>query len=282
MGLGGYLTWTAVARELKQRLPEDIKIIPIEAHGSFIKLIKSEIFWNNPNFIQNFSENNHLNFPIVLNNPDANYCKQDLPDRVKHRFDKHIIEQICEVYGIQNPKLKCEIFLSNSEEEVGRNLRNDIGPYIAIEPQSNDGYGVNKVFPFDKWKKISKDLSNSGLKLVQIGKKTQEKFLEYANTDFLGKTSFREAASIIKYSDLFVSSEGGLMHAANAVEKKSVIVYSGFIHPKMTGYPENINLWAGESHGPCGMKSKCEDCQKDMENYDYRNIISAVHHLMEK
>ena len=40
MGLGGYLTWTPVAREISKRL-NGIKILPYEAHGNIMKVIYS-------------------------------------------------------------------------------------------------------------------------------------------------------------------------------------------------------------------------------------------------
>ena len=69
-------------------------------------------FWidNNNDFCLDFKDaaknGIHL-FPMVLNNPSANYCKKDTQNKAFHRQDSHIIEQYCEVYGIKNPTLKC-------------------------------------------------------------------------------------------------------------------------------------------------------------------------------
>ena len=93
---------------------------------SFIKLIKSEIFENNPNIFQELEEDIFV-FPIVLNNPQTNYCKEDTPVYAKHRFDKHIIEQICEVYGIPDPELRCELYFTHEESEKVTNLLSDVG-----------------------------------------------------------------------------------------------------------------------------------------------------------
>ena len=73
MGLGGYLTWTALAREIKLR--HGFSSIPLELHGGVTKLIKSPIFYNNPNFIQDF--NDQYGVQVVLNNPNSNYCIED-------------------------------------------------------------------------------------------------------------------------------------------------------------------------------------------------------------
>jgi hypothetical protein len=39
MGLGGYLTWTAVAREIRKKYGKNIKLLPVEQHGSFYKFL---------------------------------------------------------------------------------------------------------------------------------------------------------------------------------------------------------------------------------------------------
>jgi len=275
MGLGGYLFWTAVAREITENLfgNNEIKFLPIEAHANgVIKIIKSEIFKNNPRFIQEFNDSEFA-FPLVLNNQELNYCKKDTPERAYHRFDKHVVSQICEHYGFQNSRLDCELYFS--EEETKRTnellLRHNLKDFIVIEPQSNEEYSVNKVYPFQKWQNITNDLISSGVTVLQVGRRTNTKVLEGA-INLTGQTTFREAAQIISRSKLFVSSEGGLMHAANSVGVFSIIVYTGYIHPKMTGYPENINIWLNHGSEPCGMKTKCQKCEVTVNSHDHREI----------
>ena len=53
--------------------------------------------------------------PFQLNHPDTNYCKKDLPDRVIQRGDVHIIEQICEFYGVKTEEFQCELFITDEE-----------------------------------------------------------------------------------------------------------------------------------------------------------------------
>ena len=278
MGLGGYLTWTAAAREICERIQPGATVLPCEMHGQLLRPIKSEIFYNNPRITQKLlDDNNQYCIPMILNNPSANYCKEDHPTHAVHRYDRHIIEQICEVYGIQNPKLKCELYLTDGEMQVASLVGEafSTGKYVVIEPQSNDEYSCNKVYPIEKWQKVADDLNNMGLNVVQVGRGTSNKKLKGVS-DLTGQTTFRAASAIIANAELFVSSEGGLMHAANAVSTKSVIVYSGFISPVMTGYTENTNIWVGKDHGPCGMKVKCEKCYSAMNSHDYTEIVSAV------
>lgn len=276
MGLGGYLTWTAVARELVQRSGIE-KVFPFEQHGQLIRPIKSDIFKNNPYISQDF--NNERAIPLQLNSPQSNYCKQDTPERAVHRYDKHIIEQICEIYGINDPKLKCELYFDDEEIHTAENLVGDLvdntNGFIVIEPQSNDEYTVNKRYPLSKWQYVADELIKDGHVLVQIGRKTKDQKLSGV-IDITGKTTFREAAAIISLSNMFVSSEGGLMHAANAVGTESVILYTGFIHPTMTCYSENTNIWIGRGHGPCGLKVHCQNCYNESLEHDPSEIVEAV------
>jgi len=278
MGLGGYLFWTAVAREISEKSfggNSQIKFLPIEAcNNGIIKLIKSEIFANNPRFFQEFTDSEFA-FPLVLNNQELNYCKRDTPERAYHRYDKHVVAQICEYYGIQNPRTNCEIYFSEQEINKTDKLLAGLKDFVVIEPQSNDEYSKNKVYPFEKWQNITNKLLAEGISVVQVGRTTGDKNLSGA-INLTGQTSFKEAAQVISRSKMFISSEGGLMHAANGCGVKSIIIYTGYIHPRMTGYSENINIWINHGPEPCGMKMKCIDCQTAVANHDENEIVELI------
>ena len=93
--------------------------------------------------------------------------------------------------------------------------------------------------------------------------------------DFTGKTSFREAAALIGKSVMFLSNEGGLVHAATAVGTQSAIVICGHHSSEMVAYPQNITLNAS-THGVCGMKTFCEKCHEDFENHDHMELVKLI------
>lgn len=271
MGLGGYLTWTAVAREIvkKNKNPE-IKIYPHE--GNVNVLLKSPIFFNNPNIFQGETENAVV-FPIQLNKPETNYCKLDTPTYAKHRYDKHIIEQICEFYDIQNPELKCDLYFTKEEDDKVNKLKQSLNKnFVAIEPHSKLSYTPNRSYPFDKWQEVVNKI-NKNVQVVQVGTKNN-KVLDGV-VDFTGETTFREAARLIAAAKLFLSSEGGLVHASTAVDAKSIVVLTGYQSLRMIEYPTNtyVNI---AKHGPCGMKIECNNCLKDAERHDYGEIVRQV------
>jgi ADP-heptose:LPS heptosyltransferase len=275
MGLGGYLTWTPVAKEIFNRLGE-VKILPYESHGHIMRIIDTSVFHNNPHIAQRHDILTDV-FPMCLNNPNTNYCKKDTPTRATQRHDKHISQQICEFYGIDLEDFSCEIFLTDDEIEFGDNFASNLSSFITIDPHTKDEYTVNKRYPFEKWQKVVDEI-NKEITVVQIGEKT-DKVLDGC-INMSGDTTFRQAGSIIKRSKAYVGSEGGLMHLARAVKTESVIVITGFLHPAMTCYPENHNIWIGKNHGPCGMKVLCNKCKSELDMHDHVEIIEALKRII--
>ena len=174
MGFGGYLTWTAVAREIRQKKDySGYKAFPFErmSDGSK-KRVFHEIFKNNPDFIQEGEE--CKTFPLQLNNPETNYCKKDTPTYTIHRTDKHVIAQICEYYGIEDPKLKCELYLTEEEnKKAAKLLEGAKQEFVVIEPYSKANYTPNRQYSFEKWQKIVDEISKY-IQVVQIGFKDNE------------------------------------------------------------------------------------------------------------
>jgi ADP-heptose:LPS heptosyltransferase len=214
-------------------------------------------------------------FYLQLNNPLANYCKQDTPQKAHHRYDKHIIEQMCECYDIEGPELRCELYFSDEQHKKVHELTKEIDKdFIVIEPYSKTNYTPNRAYPFEKWQNIVDEVKKH-IQVVQVGKKGNK--ILSGVVDFVGRTSFKEATLLIGQSKLFVSSEGGLVHAATAVNTKSVVIMTGYQNMKMVAYPQNININIA-NHGPCGLKILCKFCEEDAKKHDY-NIITG--HIME-
>ena len=74
---------------------------------------------------------------------------------------------------------------------------------------------------------------------------------------------------------MFLSSEGGLVHAATAFNTKSVVIITGYQSEEMVAYPQNININISK-HGPCGLKKECPECKKAAEEHDWREIVAFI------
>tara|TARA_B100000700_G_C14545103_1_gene623875 strand:- start:39 stop:617 length:579 start_codon:yes stop_codon:yes gene_type:complete len=185
----------------------------------------------------------------------------------------HCIQQICDYYGIRSPELKCGIYLTDEEKANVEKVTQDLqDKFVVIEPHSKKDYTPNKEYSFDKWQNVV-DAISPHVQVVQVGNK-KERILNNV-VDLVGKTSFREAAGVIGKSRLFMSTEGGLVHAATAMDTTSLVIMTGFGDPKLWSYPQNINVFIGK-HGPCGLKIPCQDCLKDVEEHDEKEIIDIV------
>ena len=272
MGLGGHLTWTAAIREISERGPENIKVLPCRGHGETVtSLVTSPVFENNPYIYR--GKNTSEAFLLFMNNSETSYCERDTPSKAYHKGDKHIIETICSFYNIPAPTLRCEMFFSKAEEDtVGDLVEGLDDTFITIEPYSKTNYTVNREYPLGKWQKVVDSLSRE-IQIVQIGLGTSP--LLNNVVDFRGKTSFREAALLLGKSELFLSAEGGLVHAATAVNTPSAVIITGYQTEKMVAYPQNININIA-THGPCGLKIRCDECRKDAENHDEQQIIEKI------
>jgi len=271
--LGGYLTWTALAREIHAR--HAVKTIPVELHGKITKLINSPVFYNNPHFIQEFGE---AGVQVQLNNSLTNYCEIDTSSRAVHKSDKHIIETICSAYGFENVELKCEMFLDKKEDtKVQALLKLLPEDFVTIEPHSNVDYTVNRAYPFKKWEKIVGDISTH-IPVVQIG--TADKELLSGAIDFRGKTTFRTAGGIIEKSKLLLSTEGGLTHLATAFRTPALVILTGYQPRKMVEYPQNTYIDIS-SHGPCGLKIACKQCIEDAKSHNFKEVSELTLRYLE-
>ena len=73
------------------------------------------------------------------------------------------------------------------------------------------GHLIN--LPLKKWQNIVNELIKYNINIVQVSLPNQ-KLLDNV-IDFRSKlSSFRECGSLLKYCSLFLSTEGGLMHAS--------------------------------------------------------------------
>tara|TARA_R100001129_G_scaffold99035_1_gene67412 strand:- start:1682 stop:2515 length:834 start_codon:yes stop_codon:yes gene_type:complete len=272
MGLGGYLAWTAVVRELAEKLPEGTKILTCEGDGKNVtKIVRSPVFENNPHVYKN-GDGDHA-FPLFLNNPQANYCKNDTPLKAYHRGDRHIIEQMCEFYGIMEPKLKCELYFTKPEKDkVDQLVQGLEHQFVTIEPYSKTNYTPNRSYPMEKWQNIVNSIKDK-IQVVQIGN-TAGPLLENV-VDYRGLTSFREAAILIGKSKLLLTTEGGLAHAATTVDTPALVIITGYQDQRMVAYPQNINVNIS-THGPCGLKVECEECTKDAKDHNEKEIVDKA------
>jgi ADP-heptose:LPS heptosyltransferase len=129
-------------------------------------------------------------------------------------------------------------------------------PFVTVQ-NGVDSYVMNwsrltgrrptKLLPMSTWKETVRLLQAGNLAVVQIGTKDDER-IGGVDTDLRGRTTLRQAATILKRAVCHVGVEGGLVHLARALDVKSVVAF-GPTSTAFLGYPQNVNLVASDCTG---------------------------------
>jgi ADP-heptose:LPS heptosyltransferase len=104
-----------------------------------------------------------------------------------------------------------------------------------------------KTLPIDKIIEIVSLLNSRGFHTVQLGA-AHEPLVEGVKTDFRGRLTIRQSASVLKLALCYIGPEGGLVHLAKAVNTPSV-VYFGSTPLSFFGYSGNVNLSSNSCNG---------------------------------
>jgi ADP-heptose:LPS heptosyltransferase len=106
------------------------------------------------------------------------------------------------------------------------------------------GQRATKLLPQRTWVEVVRLLCAKGLQVIQLGTPDDEA-IEGVTMDLRGKTSLGEAGALLRQALCHVGTEGGLVHLAYAVGKRSVVAF-GPTSVEFLGYPANINLVASD------------------------------------
>ena len=78
-------------------------------------------------------------------------------------------------------------------------------------------------------------------------------------------SNYREAAALLTQCDAYLGCEGGLHHAAAALDRRGVVIFGGWLSPKVTGYPIHDNVYRGDLEDACGSLRVCPHCREIMD-----------------
>ena len=154
---------------------------------------------------------------------------------------------------------------------------------IFIEPsrntthknaESNNGE-ENKRWKLEKWQEVV-NYFNHEILFVQS---------TYENCEILDgvhnfELNFREACTLMNLCDFYLGWEGGFSHAAAALNKKAVVLFGGYIHPKTTGYNFHQNIYIDIEGSQCGMRKYCEHCEKCRKLITVDQVIERIKKIL--
>lgn len=273
------------------------KIIPFDRNAGFVDLIKTGIWINNSNYDLIIDFHNSLRSKIIrsiIRNIPKRYIKKPRWKRfLLFRFRKNLFttdfsqlkllhQPIADWMNDKNYPSP-ELFISAAEKKEAETLLIEKGvnePYITIIPGAA---WPQKSWLTDNYCKLLANLKNtSNLDFVILGGKNDNICSEIAKCDstlknLQGKTSLREAMVIIKNSEYIIGADTGLVHIAEALGKRVVMILGPTSRETGAGINrddsisiENNDIWCR----PCSQTGK-RKCYRD-EQYCMTTISPEI------
>jgi ADP-heptose:LPS heptosyltransferase len=293
MGIGGDFFISAAVNEIKKKKNKKIFV----TSKNIINFIQSKlgIFIYIPFPTQDIFKYNKLissgfvkKGDIVINrsNEKISYASKELRDKYifKNQKKKHAVSIICNFFGVSNDTNKPKIFFSEDEilkyEKKFSDLKNN---FIIIEPNVKSGFlGSNRAWPFHKWQNLINKNAKK-VNFIQVGD-GKGKDLVNLYKNFNGKLTIRETIYLIKKAFGFLGTDSGLMHAARAVETKSLILYHQINSVELIGYHCNKNLllpdlnckYCGYKENFCPNNNKCMDFDEEFVEQSFCDFIKNL------
>jgi ADP-heptose:LPS heptosyltransferase len=257
--VGDQLCMSSVIRLIHNQYP--FKIIVI---SSF-----SELFENNPRLwrsyqvkvgflgsqiarVLRFLSGNHLENFLFTN---VNFTYEDFmrdPNNLLHIVEANTLHFNLD---LNFDKISNEIFFTKNEINIFSRKFNLREPYSIIQPNSKTSYTPNKDWGFEKYQTIVTKFKN--INWVQVGLKGDLILDDVKN--YVGMTSLRELAFLIKNADFVLADEGLLNHMASAFESKSFVIFSGFSQVELAKYDITVPIvnYPQVDCSPCWITENC-------------------------
>lgn len=146
------------------------------------------------------------------------------------------------------------------------------GPFVILEPYIKSNAPPAKRWAVERYHAVALKLARE-VPVFQIGPHDRATL---PGLQRITPVTFREAIAYMKAAALYIGPEGGLHHAAAAVDTRGVVIFGGFIPPEVTGYPDlHVNLTGGATVF-CGTRfSECPHCVRSMDRITIDEV--AVH-----
>jgi len=276
MGFGGDLILTAAVREI-QKMSPDKKVYLSKPQTIIQKILGnrntslSEVFYNNPRITEVFDQECIV---VDRGRRDISYAIDEDKDKYYFNAEKHAVDIICDQFGVPVEDRSPELFFTEQEESWWRKYSEKLDDdYIVVEPNGKTEFTPNRLWSSGKWVELVGRLSKI-IPVVQVGNGSGVEMNHAVQLN--GKLSFRQTALVIRGAKLFLSTIGGLMHLARAVQTHSIILHSGYEPLYMASYEENDNILVKVDCSPCGLKIVCPYDNKCMNLIEVQNVYNRI------
>lgn len=169
-----------------------------------------------------------------------------------------------------------EIFFSADERSFGEQNAGLLSRAVVIEPNVKQKASPNKDWGRERWMALASLLRSAGMQPVQLGPVGTQVI---AGARLVETPNFRLACAVLSRARAAVLPEGGLHHAAAALNVPSVVIFGAYIAPSVTGYKRQRNLFTGSGAG-CGMRIPCQCCVEAMARITPALVMEEVRQLL--
>lgn len=146
-------------------------------------------------------------------------------------------------------------------------------PVVVVNPDVKRRASPNKDWGLDNWRRLAALLSPR-FALVRLG--PTPSLPKIPGIAQVMTPSFRLGCAVLARAAAYVGHEGGLHHAAAALGVPGVVIFGGFIAPRITGYGVHVNLWGGGAETPCGRLDACPHCAQAMRAIAPETVAAAL------
>ena len=279
--------------------------------GSFIKRIKACKF----DLAIDLSLTTHFGFFVVLTGIRKrigyNYKNRGFfltrSIKLSGYEDKLIVDYyngLLKLIGIEPKYQDLELYLKDEDKQYAEDIFKEhridkSAPVIAIAPGGGASWGIEakiKHWPVEKFVLlIDKIIEKYKVIVIILGDLKEkdlflslEKQIQDKAVNLIGKTTLSQSAAIIYKSDIFIGNDGGPLHIAASLGKKTISFF-GPVDPKVYGpYPpdekRHIVLRRTLECSPCYRRFRLDPCQRNkecLEKIDLNEALSAVKSLLE-
>jgi len=164
-----------------------------------------------------------------------------------------------------------EIFFEARERDTAAALP---AGFVLIEPNvaAHKAVAVNKQWDPARFQWVADQLRQDGSRVVQLTYDGMSHLLR--NVETFHTRSMRIALAVLARAGLFVGHEGGMHHGAAALGRPAVVIFGGFIPPRVTGYDNHENIAAGEP--ACGSRRPCLHCRQALDSITAQQVYDAA------
>jgi hypothetical protein len=168
----------------------------------------------------------------------------------------------------------CTIYATPEELTFANSLKEG---FILIEPSLKSARAQDNVNRNWGWDRFQAVVDGFPADWVQFGDRNT-KLLKGAR--LIETPSIRMAAAAMTRASAAVLPEGGLHHTAAALNLPSIVIFSGFIGPDVTGYENQVNLYGATGLG-CGKRIKCLHCEKALASITPEMVIDKLREILQ-